>query len=122
MPTVFSRLRRKQPHESQEPDCDCGIYAASLDRLDRYLADAPLRAAARVLGQVALWGTVIECEHGLRASHAYPLRMYVPADAGGQWRIGWDEVASGLTSCRAGRAARRPRCRGDEAPARRQAA
>ncbi|HSC49822.1 MAG TPA: hypothetical protein VLD16_06105 [Gaiellaceae bacterium] len=98
MPTMFSRLRRRQRHESPEADCDCGIYAASLERLDHYLADAPLRAVARVLGQVALWGTVIECENGFRASHAYPLRIYVPADAGGPWRIGWDEVAGGLVS------------------------
>jgi hypothetical protein len=49
-----------------------------------------------VLGHVALWGTVIECERGLRASHAYPIRIYVPADAGEPWRVSWEEVAFGL--------------------------
>ena len=49
---------------------------------------------------MALWGTVIECERGFRASHAYPARIYVPADAGDPWRIGWEEVAFDL--CRYG--------------------
>jgi hypothetical protein len=31
----------------------------------------------RVLGTVALWGRVVELEHGWRASHAYPLRLFV---------------------------------------------
>jgi hypothetical protein len=26
---------------------------------------------------VALWGKVIECEYGFRASHAYPLDLFV---------------------------------------------
>lgn len=98
LPRMFPRLRRNARHAPPEPACDCGIYATSLDRLDQYLADAPLGASARVLGEAALWGTVIECEHGFRASHAYPARIYVPADAGGPWRISWDDVAFGLWS------------------------
>jgi hypothetical protein len=97
-PKMLGRLRRRQRHDSPELYCDCGIYAAPLGRLEQYLADTPFRLSARVLGQVALWGTVIECEHGYRASHAYPARIYVPADAGGPWRIGWDDVAIGLAS------------------------
>src|SRR5262249_61225355 len=48
------------------------------------------------LGRVALWGTVIECQRGFRASYAYPVRIYVPADAGDPWHITWEEVAFGL--------------------------
>jgi hypothetical protein len=33
----------------------------------------------RVLGRVALWGTVVECERGWRASRAYPAHLYVPS-------------------------------------------
>jgi hypothetical protein len=29
-----------------------------------------------VLGRVALWGRVVEHEHGWRASHALPLDLY----------------------------------------------
>ena len=31
-----------------------------------------------MVGRVSLWGTVVECERGFRASHAYPSRIYVP--------------------------------------------
>jgi hypothetical protein len=68
----------------------------ALARIGQYVAEPPCRGVARVLGRVALWGTVIECERGFRASHAYPARIYVPADAGDPWRIGWEEVAFGL--------------------------
>jgi hypothetical protein len=33
----------------------------------------------RVIGRVSLWGSVVECEGGWRASHAYPERLWVPA-------------------------------------------
>jgi hypothetical protein len=97
-----SRLlrRRKARHDAPEVGCRCGIYAAGLETVGSYAADAPFSSVSRVLGQVALWGTVVECERGYRASHAYPTRIYVPADAGEAWRIGWDEVALGL--CRYG--------------------
>jgi hypothetical protein len=94
---LFGRFRRKRRHDAPEARCECGIYATALERVGQYVADAPCRGVAHVLGQVALWGTVIECERGFRASHAYPTRIYVPADAGDPWRISWEEVAFGLT-------------------------
>ena len=98
----LSRLlrRRKARHGAPDVGCQCGIYAAGLEIVGSYAADAPFSSVSRVLGQVALWGTVVECARGYRASHAYPARIYVPADAGEAWRIGWDEVALGL--CRYG--------------------
>jgi hypothetical protein len=36
----------------------------------------------RVAGRVRLWGTVVECERGWRASHAYPSRLLVALDDG----------------------------------------
>ena len=92
--------RRKARHDAPDVGCRCGIYAADLEIVGQYAADTPFSGVSRVLGQVALWGTVVECERGYRASCAYPARIYVPADAGEQWRIGWDEVALGL--CRYG--------------------
>jgi hypothetical protein len=74
--------RRPQRHPSPELRCECGIYGADLTRVGQYLTPMPLElTAARVLGRVSLWGTVIECERGYRASHAYPLAIYIPADA-----------------------------------------
>lgn len=95
-PRLFSRVRRKQPHDAPDARCECGIYAAALERVGQYLADAPCRGVSRVLGKVALWGTVIECDRGFRASVAYPTRIYIPSDVGKPWRVDWDEVAIGL--------------------------
>jgi hypothetical protein len=78
---LLRRLRRKERHGAPECRCECGIYATNLDNLELYLDDIPtISPASRVLGLVSLWGTVVECERGFRASHAYPLRVYVPAD------------------------------------------
>lgn len=96
MPRLFSRLRRKREHEAPDASCDCGIYAAGLERIGQYLAEAPCRGVARVLGRVALWGTVIECERGFRAACAYPTRIYIPCDAGKPWGVDWQDVALGL--------------------------
>lgn len=64
------------PHE----ECTCGIYAfASLHDLIRQ-RDRP--EDYLVLGQVFLWGRVIEHEKGWRAEYAYPrlLNSQVAAD------------------------------------------
>jgi hypothetical protein len=50
-----------------------------------------------VIGQVRLWGKVIECERGWRAALAYPERLYVPmrpADERARRRSA--EIAAGL--------------------------
>jgi hypothetical protein len=62
------------------PRCRCGIYAAALEHLDPYLVElARFRPAlGYVVGKVSLWGTVIACERGFRASLAYPQSLYVP--------------------------------------------
>ncbi|HEY5659393.1 MAG TPA: hypothetical protein VIR59_01305 [Gaiellaceae bacterium] len=78
---LLPRLRRRRHHAAPAADCDCGIYGAPLGRIGQYVADEPCRGVARVLGRVALSGTVIECERGFRAAHSYPAQIYVPADA-----------------------------------------
>lgn len=91
------RLRRRRKHDAPQPGCECGIYASSLHHVGQYLNGfAAQSRSARVLGQVFLWGTVVECDRGFRASHAYPSRIYVPADAG-RWRErGCEQIAFGL--------------------------
>jgi hypothetical protein len=70
--------RRGTLHAAPEPECDCGIYATSRDRVGEYLQEPlPPGAVARIMGRVQLWGTVVECERGYRAQFAYPLELYV---------------------------------------------
>jgi hypothetical protein len=80
--------RRGKTRPVPDLECVCGIYGAlELSHVRQYLVDGPAYAAvAQVVGEVALWGRVVECEYGFRASHAYPRRIYVPADVGGRRR------------------------------------
>ena len=56
-------------HEAPNVDCTCGLHATrEVDLLRRTRCPA-------VLGRVALWGRVIEHEHGYRARFAYPQRI-----------------------------------------------
>jgi hypothetical protein len=43
----------------------------------RQMQPAPPGAIHYALGRVSLWGSVIECERGWRASYAYPAALYV---------------------------------------------
>jgi hypothetical protein len=66
-------------HPVPGPRCSCGFHAARdpVDALTYLIGrDEPL-TVCRVLGEVALWGHVLETEAGWRASHALPLRLYV---------------------------------------------
>jgi hypothetical protein len=74
---------RRQSHDAPEEKCACGIYATTLARIGDYARDLlPHDAVARVVGRVSLWGTVVECERGYRASRGYPLELWVPQDDG----------------------------------------
>jgi hypothetical protein len=74
--------RRERPsHPVPESSCRCGIYAIDdPSRLGPYL-DGTFSGRCslhRVVGRVSLWGDVVECERGWRASRAYPAHLYVP--------------------------------------------
>jgi hypothetical protein len=92
----FLDVRRRPPHGAPTERCECGIYAATLERAEEYLNDSYPEALARVLGRVALWGSVVQCERGFRASHAYPLALYVSTRATRNPRRTPDEIAAGL--------------------------
>ena len=94
-------LRRRPRHGAPERSCACGIYAAGLDRIAEYVSEANApRTVACVVGRVSLWGDVVECERGFRASHAYPQHIYLP-QAGGRTRgARWEEVALSLADYR----------------------
>ncbi|HET7487737.1 MAG TPA: hypothetical protein VFJ85_07390 [Acidimicrobiales bacterium] len=75
-------------HDAPATGCACGLHAApSLERLrDDSLCLRP--GEALVVGEAALWGTVVTDDHGIRAGRGYPRRLWVvappgPAGAGG---------------------------------------
>jgi hypothetical protein len=94
--TLARLLRRPTQHAAPELDCQCGIYAAPLVELEPLLAEAPWETGVRVLGEVGLWGDVVECERGWRASRAYPQRLYVPQRDARRPRLSQQEIALGL--------------------------
>jgi hypothetical protein len=72
--------KRQVPGES----CTCGFYAAkTLDHLlgMGYPVYDPESSQVCVIGQLALWGKVIEGTQGWRASKAYPKKLWVPFEA-----------------------------------------
>jgi hypothetical protein len=66
--------RHTAPHE----DCDCGIYATRWEIVASQLLhhEALPKSLTYVAGEVALWGTVVECESGWRSTYAYPQRIF----------------------------------------------
>jgi len=77
---VVGRVLPIEAHEAPGEGCGCGIYAARSPELAlRYLGRVGLIRGdkAALIGQVALWGRVIEYEHGWRGALAYPRRLYV---------------------------------------------
>jgi hypothetical protein len=70
----------KVEHGAPGDDCGCGIYGADREKVTQSYGRLalPSWAIARVVGRVALWGQVVECERGWRASHAYPSRLCAP--------------------------------------------
>jgi hypothetical protein len=70
-------------HPAPDLDCRCGIYGLqSASAARSYLESQPLLGREeRVIGRVALWGTVVEGALGWRASHAYPIELFVPTPA-----------------------------------------
>jgi hypothetical protein len=67
-------------HPVPGPECNCGFHAARdpADALSYARGRDEPGTVCRILGEVSLWGHVLETEHGWRASHAYPARLYVP--------------------------------------------
>jgi hypothetical protein len=66
-------------HPVPGADCNCGFHAARdpVDALSYARGRDEANTICRVLGEVSLWGHVLETEGGWRASHAYPARLYV---------------------------------------------
>lgn len=71
------------PHPVPGGECNCGFHAARdpVDALSYARGRDEANTVCRILGEVRLWGHVLETEGGWRASHAYPGRLYVPDPA-----------------------------------------
>ncbi len=95
--------RRRSEHAPPVRACGCGIYAArEPEEAASYLGGRSWGdglSIHRVIGTVSLWGRVVECASGWRASYAYPKTIYVPAVRAPYWlRAGQArEVALALT-------------------------
>jgi hypothetical protein len=78
--------RRPNDHRAPELDCRCGIYGVQSAAAARsYLETPPLLCRDdRVIGRVALWGDVVEGPSGWRASHAYPIELFLPSPPEGR--------------------------------------
>ena len=66
---VEASCRTSRWHDAPDPACTCGLHGTQgLEVLRKTKCPA-------VLGRVALWGRVVEHEHGYRAQFAYPQRV-----------------------------------------------
>jgi hypothetical protein len=66
---VEASCRTSRRHDAPDPACTCGLHGThGIEVLRKTKCPA-------VLGRVALWGRVVEHEHGYRAQYAYPQRL-----------------------------------------------
>jgi hypothetical protein len=75
-------------HAAPQANCRCGLYASTSVKTAASFVrgrGSLHEAIGAVIGQVSLWGSVVECECGWRASHAYPARLYVPLGEQGRF-------------------------------------
>lgn len=79
-PPALPLTSPRDSHAIPSPDCTCGVYAV---RRREYLSEIVSGGNGRSLtiGQVALWGWVLEYEHGYRAEFAYPAGLVMPDEA-----------------------------------------
>lgn len=79
-------------HQPPFRSCQCGVYGSlSPDQASAYFVPSwadisPLPPPKldddyipRAVGRVQLWGTVLECSQGYRATKAYPAQIFLPA-------------------------------------------
>lgn len=66
------------PHEAPDPACKCGVYAARrLEDLEAYGFPA---LSYLVIGEVLLWGRIVEAGSRYRAQFARPARLWIVSE------------------------------------------
>ena len=82
-PISETRLRRSRgrsahfSHGTPEFGCTCGIYASK--NLD-HLRSTRYWQYGSVHGEIWLWGSVVEHQHGYRAQFAYPKKLFLKSE------------------------------------------
>lgn len=72
----FGQAEKVEQHPAPQMDCTCGVWAfKELDSLVAAIGSS--YGQIRVLGQVSLWGRVVETVNGYRAQHAYPSELWL---------------------------------------------
>lgn len=78
-PEVAAVASCAHSHPAPDGACNCGFHAVRdpVDAFSYLRGRDELRTIGRVLGEVLLFGKVVETETGWRAGNAYPLRLYL---------------------------------------------
>lgn len=73
---VAARCTNEKGHPAPAKSCQCGYWSFnSLDTLTEAMRDYARVVA--VIGQVEIWGRVIECTNGWRSEYAYPKELWL---------------------------------------------
>jgi hypothetical protein len=67
----FRAICDRRRHSAPGRLCSCGVYAGADPEELAHLG----RIAGAVVGQVSMWGNVVEHSRGVRATYAYPARL-----------------------------------------------
>lgn len=68
-------VERPKPHDCPDKDCSCGVWA--FRDLNEFKKMGESYSSTAVVGQVYLWGRVLECENGYRAQFAVPKELWI---------------------------------------------
>lgn len=72
---LIARCDKGASHPAPNFDCQCGVWA--FKELDGLVSALQRYTDIRVIGNVSLWGRVIETENGYRAQYAYPSELWL---------------------------------------------
>jgi hypothetical protein len=73
------RWPRRPPHHAPQFTCECGIYAAMWRSFaPQFRPGVAHNGQLPVVGEVSLWGDIVEAECGWRGQYAYPACLFIP--------------------------------------------
>ena len=72
-----ARCTSEAKHEAPHVACSCGIWALRTREQAVAAARNYGSGKAMAIGEIALWGRIVECEDGWRGQYAYPQRVEV---------------------------------------------
>jgi hypothetical protein len=75
-----------ESHQAPQLDCSCGFW--SFKTLELLTKALERYEECSVIGQVEIWGRVIECQNGWRSEYAYPKELWL-LDEEGTEHLSW---------------------------------